>query len=70
MIEDRPKLKVRTRSTPTAATMWLLTGVPPRVLRRAGDTSPIFEWDNQYESALQRYLAAKERIDRMVENQQ
>lgn len=60
------KLFVRTRSVPTAAAMWLLTGVAPRVLRRTGGDTPVFEWDPQYEPKLQEYIKAKDAVDRLT----
>jgi hypothetical protein len=65
MFDTETRMHVRTRSIRTAATMRLITGVPPRVLRRA--ETVIFEWDSEHEPVLQRYIRAKDAMDRLVE---
>ena len=63
---DDEKLNIRTRSVPTAAAIWIISGVAPRVLRRrTGDIT--FEWDAEHEQALQRYIRAKDAVDRLAE---
>jgi len=60
------KLNVRTRSIPTAAAIMVIGGFTPRVLRRReGDVT--FEFPHEAEPALQKYLRAKQALDRMVE---
>jgi len=55
-------MPIRTRSIPTAAHIWVVTGVAPRVLRRPGDTDPMFIWDEAHEPKLRAFLAAKDAV--------
>jgi hypothetical protein len=63
---ENEKLNIRTKSVPTAAAVWIITGVAPRVLRRpTGDVT--FEWAAEHEAALQQYIRAKDAVDRLAE---
>jgi hypothetical protein len=55
-------MPIRTRSIPTAAHIWVVTGVAPRVLRRPGDTDAMFIWDEAHEPKLRAFLAAKDAV--------
>lgn len=62
---DDDKLKIRTRSIPTAAAIWVSSGLAPRVIRRSGDVA--FEFPPEAEPALRAFLRAKQAVDKMTE---
>ena len=59
------RLFIRTKSIPTAAAIWLLTGTEPEVLKRAnGDVT--FQFPSEAEAALDKFVGRKDAIDKMV----
>jgi hypothetical protein len=58
--------RLNTRCIVTAAAVMALTGVTPQILCRPG-SDPTFQFPSETQPALQLYLRAKDRLDRMVD---
>jgi hypothetical protein len=58
--------KLNIRSIDTAAAVMALTGVTPEILWRPG-SDPTFRFPSETQPALQLYLEASDRLDRMVD---
>jgi hypothetical protein len=65
--DNTTNLAVKTRSLPTAAALWLITGVAPRVERNrfGGDYNYIFP--ASCEEVLRQFIRAKTACDRLVQ---
>jgi hypothetical protein len=64
--ESTEGLTVTTRSLPTAACIWLVTGVQPRVEKSRFGSDPQFIFPGECEDTLRRFLRAKQAVEKLT----